>query len=94
EDLGEHDAASGIRADAWGDALDDYYDDHDSIGTDTGARSSAMLIIDEQPDAWQVQQILADPEGDNDWRIWATVDLAASAEAGEAVVQVTRVGRL
>ena len=94
EDLGELDAASGFGADAWGDALDDYYDEHDSIGTDTAARSSAMLIIDEQPDAWQVQQILADPEGDNDWRIWATVDLAASAEAGEAVVQVTRVGRL
>ncbi|MGO1837138.1 DEAD/DEAH box helicase [Agrococcus casei] len=94
EDLGELDAASGFGADAWGDALDDYYDEHNSIGTDTAARSSAMLIIDEQPDAWQVQQILADPEGDNDWRIWATVDLAASAEAGEAVVQVTRVGRL
>ena len=92
EALGELDPAFG--ADAWGDALDAYYDEHDSIGTGADARASRMLVIDEGREVWEAQQILADPAGDHDWRIWATIDLAASADAGSAVVQVTRVGRL
>lgn len=94
EALGALDHESGFDADAWGRALDDYYDEHDSIGIDADARSSAMLVIEEGPETWQVQQILADPAGDHDWRIWATVDLGQSADAGAAVVRVTRVGRL
>ena len=38
---------------------------------------------------WEVQQILGDPEGDHDWRITATVDLAASDDEGELVLDVT-----
>ncbi len=45
--------------------------------------------IDEQPDRWLVQQILGDPAGDHDWRIFAEVDLRASDEAGELVLEVT-----
>ena len=37
-------------------------------------------------------QILDDPDGDHDWSITAEVDLAASDEAGEAVVRITAVG--
>ncbi len=33
-----------------------------------------------------------DPDGDHDWGIDATVDLAASDEAGAAAVTVTNVG--
>ena len=62
------------------------------IGTDADARSSAMLIIDEGRDVWRVRQIFADPAGDHDWGISATVDLDESAEAGMAVVRVTAVG--
>lgn len=94
DDLGELDAASGWDAVAWGEALDAYFDEHDAIGTGADARSSRMLVVDEGVESWEVQQILADPAGDHDWRIWASVDLAASAEAGAAVVRVTRVGRL
>ena len=78
----------------WGDALDAYYDEHETMGTGADARSSRMLVIDEGPSEWQAHQILADPAGDHDWRIWATIDLAESADAGTAVVRVTRVGRL
>ncbi|MCR8670015.1 RNA helicase [Agrococcus sp. HG114] len=94
EELGELDAWAGFDADAWGDALDAYYDEHPSIGTGADARSPRMLELEEGPHEWQAQQILADPAGDHDWRIWATIDLAASAEEGRAVVRVTRVGRL
>ena len=45
-------------------------------------------------EAWKVRQIFKDPAGNNDWGIDATVDLAASDEAGQAEVTVTNVGRL
>ena len=73
----------------WDAALEPYYADHDSIGTDADARSSAMLVVDEGAFAWSVQQIIADPAGDHDWRIHATVDLAESAERGVAAVRIT-----
>ncbi|MCU1637951.1 MAG: hypothetical protein JWL94_598 [Microbacteriaceae bacterium] len=92
EDLGELDAAAGFDGDAWADALDPYFDQHASIGTDGDARSSAMLVVDEGVGAWAVRQILADPEGDHDWSISATVDLEESDAAGVAVVRVTSVG--
>ncbi|MCU1508314.1 MAG: hypothetical protein JWQ12_579 [Glaciihabitans sp.] len=92
EELGELDAASGFNADAWADALDPYFADHDSIGTDADARSSAMLILTESPRNWTARQIFADPEGDHDWGISATIDLAESDEQGVAVVRVTAVG--
>jgi len=82
----------------WPEALDAYFDEHDSIGTGPDARSAARVIIDEHPDGaagvWAVRQILDDPAGDHDWGITAEVDLAESAEQGVAVVRVLGVGRL
>lgn len=78
----------------WAVALDDYYREHDSIGTGADARSAARLLIEEEPDRWKVRQILDDPEGNHDWGIDAEVDLAASAEQGVAVVRVLGVNRL
>jgi superfamily II RNA helicase len=97
EELGELDAASGWNADRWADALDPYFDEYDSaagplIGTDADARSSSMLQITEGPTEWVVRQILADPLGDRDWGISATIDLAESNEQGFAVVRVVAVG--
>jgi hypothetical protein len=92
--LGGLDAASGFDAARWGEALDAYYAVHDSIGTDADARSSAMLLIEQGPDAWTVRQIFADPAGDHDWGLSAVIDLAASAEQGVAVIRVTDVGEL
>ncbi|MDQ8041487.1 Helicase conserved C-terminal domain-containing protein [Cellulosimicrobium aquatile] len=43
---------------------------------------------------WLVRQVLDDPAGDHDWAITASVDLAASDEAGEPVVTVLAVGPL
>jgi superfamily II RNA helicase len=94
EELGELDSSSGWDADAWGDALDAYFDLHDEIGTGSDARGPALLIIDQQPGQWAVRQILDDPAGDHDWGISAVVDLAASDEAGSAVLRITDVGQL
>jgi hypothetical protein len=78
----------------WSEALDDYFGEHDEIGTGPDARSAARLIIDEGPERWLVRQILDDPAGDHDWGIRAEVDLAESAEQGVAVVRVLGVDRL
>ena len=93
-DLGALDAEAGWDAAAWAAALEPYFDEHDEIGTGPDARGPAMLIIDAQPDHWAVRQIFDDPAGDHDWGISARIDLAASDEAGEAVLRVTEVGPL
>ncbi len=81
-------------ADAWSDALDGYFADHDEILTGANARSAQLLLLTEGPTEWTVRQILDDPAGDHDWGISATVDLAASDEEGAAVLTVTAVDRL
>jgi superfamily II RNA helicase len=93
-ELGELDADAGWDAAAWEAAVEPYFDVHDEIGTGPDARGPALLIIDEGPSAWTVRQIFDDPAGDHDWGFSAEVDLAASAEAGQAVLRVTEVGQL
>ena len=93
-ELGELDGEAGFDAAAWETALAPYFDEYDEIGTGPNARGPALLLIDEQPGRWLVRQILDDPAGDHDWGISAEVDLAASDEAGTAVVTVTAVDQL
>lgn len=82
----------------WPEALDAYYADHDEVLTGGNARSASLVQIDEAPmDApgtWSVRQVIDDPAGDHDWGIDAVVDLAASVEAGFAVVSVLGLRRL
>ncbi|UPL19034.1 DEAD/DEAH box helicase [Microbacterium aurugineum] len=84
----------GFGADAWSDALDGYFADHDEILTGADARSSKLLILTEGPTTWTARQIFDDPAGDHDWGVTATIDLAESDDAGQAVVTVTGVDRL
>ncbi len=94
DDLGELDAEAGWDADAWREALEPYFAEHDEIGTGANARGPAMLIIETEPELWRVRQIFDDPAGDHDWGFSAEVDLTGSDEAGEAVIWVTSVGQL
>lgn len=89
--LGELDSAAGFDADAWADALDPYFDEHDTIGTGASARGPRFLEINEGAESWRVRQILEDPAGDFDWAIDGVIDLTASAEEGRAVLQIVRV---
>ncbi|SED92397.1 Helicase conserved C-terminal domain-containing protein [Streptomyces sp. 2224.1] len=96
EELCDMDADSGWDADAWGDAMDAYWDEYDELGTGPDARGPKLLQIQEDAEhgLWKVRQTFADPNGDHDWGISAEVDLAASDEEGRAVVRVTDVGQL
>ena len=91
-DLGELDGADGWNAARWREALEDYFDEYDHLGTGPQARAAAMLVIEKGRETWSVRQIFDDPDGDHDWGIRAEIDLAASDEAGEPVVRVTDVG--
>src|SRR4029079_11143476 len=75
--------------DAWEDAIQAYFADHDWIGTGPDARGPQMLQIAKEPGRWAVRQVIDDPEGDHDWGISAVVDLEASDDAAEAVLVVT-----
>lgn len=71
----------------WDRAIEDYYAEHDRLLTDADARGPALLAVEKAADRWVVTQTLHDPDGNHDWVIRAEVDLAASDEAGEAVVR-------
>ncbi|MGV1089170.1 MAG: DUF3516 domain-containing protein, partial [Mycobacterium sp.] len=93
-DLGELDSGAGWTAERWEDVIEDYFDEHEDVGIGANARGPALLIIDRQPGAWRVRQILDDPAGDHDWGIEVEVDLEASDEEGAAVLRVIDAGRL
>jgi len=76
----------------WAGALDAYFAEYDRIGTGPDARSSALVDIEVNGRQWRVRQVFDDPDGDRDWAITAEVDLDASDEVGEPVVQVVDVG--
>ncbi|MBB2948479.1 superfamily II RNA helicase [Actinoplanes lutulentus] len=90
--LGEMDAESGWPAERWQKAIQEYYDEYDSLGTGPSARGPAFLHIDQGAAVWTVRQVFEDPNGDHDWGIEATIDLEASDEAGIAAITVTAVG--
>jgi hypothetical protein len=94
DELGELDAESGWDANAWADAIEDYFDEYDTLGVGSDARGPALLDITVGPDTWTVRQTFDDPDDDHDWGISAEIDLAASDEAGVAVVRILDVGPL
>ncbi|MDQ2873399.1 MAG: DUF3516 domain-containing protein [Actinomycetota bacterium] len=93
-ELGELDEGTGWDAAAWEKALEPYFAEHRDIGTGPDARGPALLILEEGPREWTARQIFDDPAGDRDWGFSATIDLAASDEAGAAVVTVSSAGQL
>ena len=88
----------GLDEAGWAEALAAYRLDHDEIGTGPSAHGPALFQLQTDPPGragvWLVRQVLDDPAGDHDWGIDAYVDLAASDEAGSAVLRVTALRRL
>ena len=102
QELAALDADAGgepMEATDWQEAVQEYVDDYDdelAVGTGPDARGPALLRIDTDadPGLWLVEQILDDPLGDRDWRIFAEVDLTATDELGELVLRVTDLDRM
>jgi hypothetical protein len=85
----EDENGSAMTGEDWREALEEYFSVHESIDTGPDARGPKMLRVEKREAVWEVQQIVGDPDGDHDWRITATVDLAASDDEGELVMDVT-----
>ena len=83
-----------LTRDDWDRAIEAYYDEHDRVLTDADARGPDLLAVERGAATWRVTQTIHDPAGHHDWVIEAEVDLAASDEAGEAVVRTIAMRRL
>jgi len=76
--------------------MDAYHADHDHLCLDPNARNvrHTYVLPAEDKKTWRVQQMLVDPEGDNDWVAEFEVDLAASRQENEPVLSLSRIGSL
>ena len=77
-------------------ALEAYHADHEYLRLDPEARNVRHTYVTPSEDrrTWRVQQMLVDPAEANDWVAEFHIDLAASREAGEPVLQLRRFGSL
>ena len=91
--LAEGEPDGGFGAGEWEAAMADYFAEHPEVGTGAPARSGQLFGVLEGPDRWRVRQVLDDPAGDHDWAMIFDVDLAASGEAGTAVLRTVAVER-
>jgi superfamily II RNA helicase len=102
---GERDGVRGALLDADGQPwtaarlqqlMDAYHADHDHLCLDPNARNvrHTYVLPAEDKKSWRVQQMLVDPEGDNDWVAEFNVDLAASRQQHEPVFTLRRIGSL
>ncbi|HKI70426.1 MAG TPA: DUF3516 domain-containing protein, partial [Verrucomicrobiae bacterium] len=76
--------------------MEAYREEHKRICLDPNARNvrHTYVVPSEDKKSWRVQQMLVDPEGDNDWVAEFEVDLTQSRALGEPVLQLRRIGSL
>lgn len=70
--------------------LEEYEKDHRWLCLDPEARNLRHTYVKQLPEqrAWNVQQVLVDPEAHNDWIADIHVDLAASRESREPIMRL------
>ncbi len=79
--------------DRLGQALDEYFADHEAICLDPNARNIRHTHKTHSDDAsWVIQQVLVDPEEHCDWMAEFEVLLAPSRERRDAVLEFRRIG--
>ncbi len=76
--------------------LDAYHADHKYICLDPNARNARHTYVTPSEDkkTWRVQQMLVDPEENNDWVAEFEVDLVESRKLEEPVLKLRRIGSL
>jgi superfamily II RNA helicase len=76
--------------------MDRYHSDHEYLRLDPEARNLRHTYVTPSEDKhrWRVQQMLVDPDDNNDWVAEFDVDLAKSREAEEPVMTLHRLGPL
>lgn len=94
EALGERCGWGAPQLDA---AMRPFWAMYDAILIDADARSAAMFDLHEEsaadgPGTWMITQRLADPDGDGEWRLVATVDLVVALDEGAPTLQLLTLG--
>ena len=76
--------------------LDMYFAEHERICLDPNARNlrHTYVLPSDDKRTWRVQQMLVDPEENNDWVAEFEVDLGQSRQSGEPWLRLTRIGSL
>ncbi len=76
--------------------IEEYYDAHEQLCLDPNARNlrHTYVIPSEDKRHWRVQQMLIDPDEQNDWVAEFEVDLAQSRADGQPIVRLRRIGSL
>ena len=69
-----------------------YFAEHRSIRTDPGARIPANTMLERGDHKWSFKQIVCDPEGNDDWVIEGSLDLAKTREAAAPALELSRIG--
>jgi superfamily II RNA helicase len=77
-------------------ALDQYHADHKFICLDSNARNARHTYVTPAEDkkTWRVQQMLVDPEENNDWVAEFELDLTESRKQSEPILKLRRIGSL
>lgn len=92
--LGEVSAGAGQPewdAERWQTETEEYWAEYDDVGIGPDARSPSLFHLSEEGQQWPLTQVLDDAPGDRDWRLWARVDVAASAQAGAPVIAMVAI---
>jgi hypothetical protein len=90
-ELAERLATREWTAESLAEAMAAYWADHDAVGIGPDARGPGLFQVRESAGEWTVRQVLDDPDGERDRAVHARVDLAASDEAGHAVVELVSI---
>jgi hypothetical protein len=71
-----------------------FFAEHAEVRLDPEARSpSRTRITKETPGRWDVVQVVCDPAGNDDWAIFAAIDIESSRKEGRPVLLVDRVSQ-
>lgn len=84
--LADTDEAARMKPSDWAAAAAPYFSVHPVLGIGPDARGGSLFQVEEGQGQWLVRQVLDDPDGDRDWALLLTVDLAASDENGTPVI--------
>jgi superfamily II RNA helicase len=85
---------TGMTAEELGRAMEPFFAEHPGVLLGPAARSPAKTKIEpREGGVWDVVQVISDEAGDDDWAVFASVDLAASAREARPVVHASRVSR-
>ena len=87
-----YDLIPGVDVDEMIETMAPYWAEFDEILIDAEARNRHRFVYDHE--SGSAIQIIHDPDGDDAWRIEATVDLEASAEAANAIIDLERIRSL